>query len=121
MTADEWAAHDNFEASEFGEHADRMEAAFIAQLQMARSIAGVEFVITSAWRSKDDSKAHWLGKAVDIRAKDSHTRFRILTGLLAAGFVRVFAYYNTGHIHADSNTEEEGFDQEVFRVYEGRA
>ena len=121
MKADEWAAHDNFSASEFGEHADRMEPAFIAQLQMARSIAGVSFVITSGWRSKDDSRAHWLGKAVDIRAKDSRTRFKILTGLLAAGFVRVFAYYNTGHIHADSNTEEEGFDQEVFRVYEGRA
>ena len=121
MKPNEWAAHDNFSASEFGENADRMEPAMIAQLQMARSIAGVPFVITSGWRSKDDSLAHWLGKAVDIRAKDSGTRWRIVDALLAAGFVRIGVYYKTGHVHADSNTLEEGFDQNVLWVGEGRA
>ena len=121
MNADEWAAHDNFEASEFGPHADRMEASFVARLQRARSLAGVGFVITSAWRSKEDSRAHWLGKAVDIRARDSATRFKIVKSLFDVGFRRVFVYYNTGHIHADTNTEEEGFEQDVFRAYKGRA
>ena len=121
MRPEEWATFESFDASEFGEHSDRMEASMIARLQRARSYAGVPFKITSAWRSKDDSKSHWLGKAVDIRAKDSTTRFRIMHALFRAGFVRIFAYYKTGHIHADTNTEEEGFDQNVFRVYEGRA
>lgn len=121
MTADEWAAHPNFEASEFGEHADRMHAPMIARLQRARALAGVSFEITSAWRSKEDSLAHWLGKAVDIRAKDSRTRFKIVKSLFDAGFVRVFVYYATGHVHADTNTEDEGFDQDVFRAYKGRA
>ena len=121
MKADEWAAHENFSESEFGPHPGRMEAAFVAKLQMARSIAGVSFEITSAWRSKDDSKSHWLGKAVDIRAKDSRARFKIVEGLMAAGFVRVPVYLKTGHVHADTNTLEAGIDQDVFWVGEGRA
>ena len=116
-----WESRIHFDASEFGEHADRMESGFVAQLDLARGLAGVPFVITSAWRSKDDSKSHWLGKAVDIRAKDGVTRNRIVRGLIEAGFVRIGVYSKTGHVHADTNTLEEGFPQDVFWVSVGRA
>ena len=121
MKPNEWAAHDNFSAGEFGPHPERMEPSFIARLQRARANAGVVFEITSAWRSQDESKSHWLGKAVDIRAKDSGTRWRIVDGLLEAGFVRIGVYFKTGHVHADTNTADEGFDQHVLWVGEGRA
>lgn len=115
-----WHSREFFDADEFGEHADRMDVAFISQLELARAAAGVPFEITSAWRSKEDSKSHWLGKAVDIRAKTSAHRMAIVRGLILAGFNRVGVYYKTGHVHADSNTLEDGFPQNVFWIGEGR-
>lgn len=115
-----WDNFTHFSAGEFGEHADRMDAEFIALLDMARAMAGVPFVITSAWRDSTESKAHFLGKAVDLRAKDSGHRFKIVHACIMAGFCRVGVYYKTGHVHVDRNTEDEGFPQDVFWVGEGR-
>ena len=115
-----WDTREHFSAAEFGEHADRMDAAFISKLELARATAGVPFEITSGWRSKEDSKSHWLGKAVDIRAKTSAHRYAIVRGLILAGFRRIGVYYKTGHVHADTNTDAEGFPQDVFWIGEGR-
>lgn len=76
---------------------------------MARLIAGVPFVITSAIRCPEhnkriggkDNSAHLTGNAIDIKALDSYTKFRIAYGLLKAGFKRVGIYKD--FVHADND------------------
>jgi hypothetical protein len=67
-------------------------------LDDARSIAGVPFVLTSAFRA-GDPRSHGRGLAVDIRCSDSETRWRILKGVILAGFLRIGIYDR--HIHVD--------------------
>lgn len=119
-TVSHWDSREYFRPSEFGDHPERMDIGLVSMLELARATAGVPFEITSAWRSKEESKAHFLGKAVDIRAKTSSTRMAIVRSLILAGFRRVGVYYKTGHVHADVNTEADGFPQDVFWVGEGR-
>lgn len=69
----------------------------LLRLDRAREIAGVPFVVNSAYRSPDYEKAkgrsgcgaHTVGRAVDIRCRDSVTRWRIVFGALSAGFQRI--------------------------------
>lgn len=71
-----------------------MDKAFMLRLDEARALAGVPFVLLSAYRSPehDSSKGrsgcgyHTKGRAVDIACKDSYTRFLIIKALLDAGF-----------------------------------
>ena len=79
---------------------------FIAQLEKARGIAGVPFVINSGYRCEKHNAAvgskarnHPEGKAADIRAADNQTRGKILKGLYRAGFTRIGIYPT--FIHAD--------------------
>ncbi len=77
-----------------------MDEIFMKDLEVAELYSGgVEFEITSAFRSHD-KKCHGQGKAVDIACSDSHERMKILTGLTRAGFTRIGLYDR--HIHADS-------------------
>lgn len=79
------------------------------RLDYARLLAGVPFTITSGFRTPEENaaaggspnSAHLRGLAVDLRAKDSTTRFKIIKGLLLAGFDRIVVYASTGHVHAD--------------------
>jgi hypothetical protein len=79
----------------------------VKMLDQARDIAGIPFVITSGFRNaitKDgvttrDEGAHSRGLAVDLRCRDSRSRFLILKGLFAVGFVRIGD--EVDHIHAD--------------------
>jgi hypothetical protein len=77
-----------------------------ARLYVAQLHAGFPFKINSWCRcfnhnvavgGKDDSE-HRTGEAVDITAENSGERFRILKGLLLAGFKRVGVY--NGYFHA---------------------
>lgn len=78
-------------------------------LDQAREIAGIPFMLTSAYRSAtfDKSKgrsgtgAHTLGKAVDIRCYSLQSRFKIVSALLQAGFKRIGIAEN--FIHADTS------------------
>ena len=116
-----WNGREFFRPEEFGDHAHRMDPEFISKLELARAASGVPYKITSGWREKsEDSKAHHFGKAVDIRAKTSAHRMAILRGLILAGFTRIGVYYSTGHVHADTNTVEDGFPQNVLWVGKGR-
>lgn len=71
-----------------------MNPAFMDRLQMARRLAGVPFIINSAYRSVEHEKAHkrsgqsmhCLGRAVDIKCVDSGSRHKILNALLQCGF-----------------------------------
>ena len=65
-------------------------------LDEAREFAGIPFVINSAYRSpthpesiKNPTSSHIKGLAVDIKATDSTTRFKIIEALISVGFTRI--------------------------------
>ena len=97
-----------------------MKQTTISKLDTAREIAGIPFVLTSAYRSKewDQSKgrsgtgAHTLGEAVDIRCNTSRNRFLVVDALLKAGFKRIGV--GKTFVHAD---DSETHDQEVIWLY----
>ena len=73
-----------------------MNVDFLAKLDEAREFAGIPFIINSAYRSpshpesiKNPTSSHIKGLAVDIKAKDSITRFKVLNALIAVGFNRI--------------------------------
>ena len=74
-----------------------MDEKFMSKLDLARDIAGVPFIVSSAYRSVDYEKKkgrsgtsrHTLGIAMDIRCYDNAIRFRIVNALLSVGFRRI--------------------------------
>jgi len=73
-----------------------MNKNFLFVLDEAREFAGIPFVINSAYRSpnhplsvKNPSSSHIKGLAVDIKANDNATRFKIVEALISVGFTRI--------------------------------
>ena len=73
-----------------------MDVDFLSKLDEAREFAGIPFVINSAYRSpthpesiKNPTSSHIKGLAVDIKATDSTTRFKIVEALISVGFTRI--------------------------------
>jgi hypothetical protein len=97
-----------------------MRQATMSKFDTAREIAGIPFVINSAYRSPvwDKSKgrsgtgAHTLGQAMDIRCNADRNRFRVINALIKAGFTRIGVAKT--YIHAD---DSEGHTQEVAWMY----
>jgi len=91
----------------------------IAKLKEARAVADVPFILNSAMRCPfhnnavggSSNSAHLRG-AFDIKAKHSKERFRILHGLIFAGFTRIGIAKT--FIHAD---DDQGKTQEVTWLY----
>ncbi len=80
----------------FKEIETNMSKEFLFVLDEAREIAGIPFIINSAYRSpehplsiKNPSSSHIKGLAVDIKATDSKTRFKIVKALIQVGFTRI--------------------------------
>ena len=79
------------------------------RLDLARSVAGIPFVINSAFRTVEHEKrqgrtgtsSHTTGRAVDIRCTADRQRFLIITALLMAGFDRIGVHKT--FIHADDS------------------
>jgi uncharacterized protein YcbK (DUF882 family) len=92
-----------------------MDEHFLKMLDHARLLAGVPFIINSGFRcithnTKVGGKltsSHRRGLAVDIKVKDSHTRFKILEALLAVGFIRI-GIHDPAFIHVDLDTNKPG-------------
>jgi len=84
-----------------------LQIKLVQKLDQAREVAGVPFIITSGLRSPSGSvavggskgDAHTRGLAVDLRCRDSQTRFKIIGALFACGFNRIGD--EVDHIHAD--------------------
>lgn len=82
-----------------------MSPAFMEKLDKARHFACVPFVLNCAYRSVEWDKSkgrnglsyHCSGRAVDVRCKDSMTRFRIMNACLHFG-LSVGIYGNFLHI-----------------------
>lgn len=97
-----------------------MNEVFLDNLNVARHLSGVPFIVNSAYRTKehelskgrDGTSSHCKGLAVDLKATNARVKYKIITGLLAAGFTRIFVY--DGWIHVDC---DESKDQEVLDNY----
>lgn len=83
------------------------------RLDEARHIAGVPFIVNSAYRTpeyelskgRSSTSSHCKGCAVDLRCSNSSDRLRILTGLISAGFTRIGIAFN--FIHVDYDKEKD--------------
>ncbi len=94
---------------------NRMNERTFDRFVLARSIAGVPFVITSGWRCKkhnadpdvggSDTSSHLRGYAADIACNrgDEH-RYRVEDALKAAGFKRIGI--GKDFVHADDDPDK---------------
>lgn len=100
----------------------QMNVGTMLMFDRAREIAGVPFVITSAFRTvaheklqgRSGDSAHTWGRALDIRASNSRQRFKIIDGLIKAGFTRIGINFQKNFIHADNDPTK---DTEVLFSY----
>ena len=103
-----------------GKGIDNMDKEFICLLDDARGIAGVPFKITSGYRTPEYNKAlleqgykgsknssHTKGIAADIYAKDSFTRFKIVTALMIVGINRIGIGNNFIHCDIDEDKSQQ--------------
>jgi uncharacterized protein YcbK (DUF882 family) len=88
----------------------KMDEDFLAKLDDAREFAGFPFFINSAYRSpehpesiKNPTSSHIKGLAVDIRARDSRTRYLIIDALMHVGFNRIGIADTFIHVDDDRN------------------
>lgn len=91
---------------------DQMDVQFMDRLSMARHIAGIPFIVNSAYRSvsyekskgRSGSSMHCQGKAIDLRCVTNAQRYRIVAALIEVGFRRIGI--GSSFIHVDSGYPE---------------
>jgi uncharacterized protein YcbK (DUF882 family) len=98
----------------FKEIEDNMDEEFLQRLDQARAFADIPFIINSAYRSpnhplsiKNPSSSHIKGLAVDIKATDNATRFKIIDALLFVGFKRIGISDTFIHVDMDYGKRQE--------------
>lgn len=103
----------------FKEIEQNMDEDFLSKLDEAREFAGIPFIINSAYRSpehtlsiKNPTSSHIKGLAVDIKATDSSTRFKVIEALISVGFTRLGIA--DAFIHVDWDFDK---SQEVIWTY----
>ena len=91
-----------------------MNEDFLSKLDEAREFAGIPFVINSAYRSpehplsiKNPTSSHIKGLAVDIKATDSSTRFKVIEALVSVGFTRLGIADTFIHVDWDFDKSQE--------------
>jgi len=100
-----------------------MQQVLLDKLNLARDIAGIPFIINSGFRTKERNakdggkvdSPHLTGWAVDIDVPNTggaRQRFKILKGLILAGFTRIGIA--NGFIHTDCDPTK---DPEVSWTY----
>ena len=92
----------------------KMDVDFLAKLDKAREFAKVPFVINSAYRSpehkesiKNPTSSHIKGLAVDIKATDSRTRYKVLNALMHVGFNRIGIADTFIHVDDDKDKSQQ--------------
>jgi len=98
----------------FKEIEDNMNKEFLFVLDEAREFAGIPFIINSAYRSpdhplsiKNPSSSHIKGLAVDIKATDSRTRYKVLNALMHVGFNRIGIADTFIHVDDDKDKSQQ--------------
>ena len=85
------------------------------KIVLARKISNVPYSLNSAMRcpvhnEKEEGKpdsSHLIGDAIDIKTSNSYNRFRILLGLIMAGFTRIGIARTFIHVDVDPNKDPE--------------
>ena len=92
----------------------KMDVDFLIKLDKAREFAKVPFVINSAYRSpehpesiKNPTSSHIKGLAVDIKATDSRTRYKVLNALIHVGFNRIGIADTFIHVDDDKDKSQQ--------------
>lgn len=88
-----------------------LDPSLLWRLDQARELAGVPFIVNSAYRSKSYEKSkgrtgtssHCLGYAVDLHCSSSHIREKMLSALIQSGFRRIGIYPTFIHVDIDPN------------------
>lgn len=88
-----------------------MEQPLLNMLDKARELAGIPFVLNSAYRSRSyelahgrsGNSAHTRGLAVDVRCNTSANRYKIVTAAISAGFKRIGIGKTFVHLDTDSS------------------
>jgi zinc D-Ala-D-Ala carboxypeptidase len=93
-----------------------MNVHFINRLEYAREDAGIPFVITSGYRTREYNdklraqgyetsrkSAHIKGLAADIATKNSEERYIILCALINEGFTRIGIGQDFIHVDCDES------------------
>lgn len=89
-----------------------MKQDFMFRLDAARQMAGIPFVITSAYRpvswelskGRTGTSSHTKGLAIDIRCNTDYNRSKIIKALLDVGFTRIGVAKT--YIHVDLDKEK---------------
>jgi len=110
-----------FDSPDLPNSGKNMDSNFLTKLEHAREIANIPFKITSGFRTQNylqdlldrgykasKNSSHLVGKAADIAAVGSSTRFIIVNALLKAGFNRIGIDGNKNFIHVDSDGTDMG-------------
>lgn len=90
---------------------NQMNPSTLTMLNQARVIAGVPFIITSAYRCEEHNRnvggtsnsAHLRGYAVDIKIRSSSDAMKILKALISVGFNRIGYNSSTKFFHVDND------------------
>lgn len=98
-----------FESPDEAGSGKKMDEEFLLMLNEAREEAGIPFIITSGYRTKQHNEdvggvadsSHLKGLACDIASMDSRTRFLIVGALLEVGFNRIGIAGTFIHIDLD--------------------
>mgnify|MGYP003653517396 FL=1 len=100
-----------FDSPDDVDSGDNMDISFVRRLDEAREIAGIPFKVNSGYRTpfhntmvggvKDSSHIKIPCCAVDIEAKDSKTRFLIISSAIKVGINRIGI--GKSFIHLDSD------------------
>lgn len=109
MTKSKYFSEKEFELCTPSCSLQNMQQSTMSKFDTAREIAGIPFVINSAYRSSEWDKnkgrsgtgAHTLGRAMDIRCNTDRNRFLVVSSLIKAGFKRIGIYKT--FIHADDS------------------
>ncbi|MBR1399953.1 MAG: peptidase M15 [Alphaproteobacteria bacterium] len=94
-------------------HSGGLVPDFREKLNKAREIAGIPFILNSAYRCEKhnaevggtETSAHLAGCAVDIRCNDSRSRWIIIDALIRAGFNRIGIGKSFVHVDDDLTKE----------------
>lgn len=89
-----------------------MSPIFMSRLDEARHIAGVPFIVNSAYRSKsyeinekgrEGTSSHTKGIAVDLRCQSNFNRLLIVEALIKVGFRRIGIGKTFIHVDNDAS------------------
>lgn len=92
-----------------------MNQEFLLKLDEARELAGIPFIINSAYRTPEHNakiggspnSSHLKGLAVDISVTNSTQRFIVLKALLDVGFTRIGIADTFIHVDLDKDKSQQ--------------